>query len=86
MDNSGPRACRSALFSFHIGDPAMEKILVGLKRVIDYNVRVRVKSDGSGVEEEEAQSFAKSTSSYSSSLPFKSYSLLLLFRLLVPDN
>ena len=28
----------------------MEKILVGLKRVIDYNVRVRVKSDGSGVE------------------------------------
>ena len=28
----------------------MEKILVGLKRVVDYNVRVRVKSDGSGVE------------------------------------
>jgi len=28
----------------------VEKILVGLKRVIDYNVRVRVKSDGSGVE------------------------------------
>lgn len=28
----------------------MEKILVGLKRVIDYNVRVRVKNDGSGVE------------------------------------
>ena len=28
----------------------MNKILVGLKRVIDYNVRVRVKSDGSGVE------------------------------------
>ena len=28
----------------------MKKILVGLKRVIDYNVRVRVKSDGSGVE------------------------------------
>ncbi len=27
----------------------MEKILVGLKRVVDYNVRVRVKSDGSGV-------------------------------------
>jgi electron transfer flavoprotein beta subunit len=26
------------------------KILVGLKRVIDYNVRIRVKSDGSGVE------------------------------------
>ena len=28
----------------------MEKILVGLKRVVDYNVRVRVKNDGSGVE------------------------------------
>ena len=28
----------------------MEKILVGLKRAVDYNVRVRVKSDGSGVE------------------------------------
>jgi len=27
----------------------MQKILVGLKRVIDYNVRVRVKPDGSGV-------------------------------------
>ena len=27
----------------------MDKILVGLKRVVDYNVRVRVKSDGSGV-------------------------------------
>lgn len=28
----------------------MEKILVGLKRVVDYNVRVRVKGDGSGVD------------------------------------
>lgn len=28
----------------------MEKILVGLKRVVDYNVRIRVKSDGSDVE------------------------------------
>ena len=27
----------------------MQKILVGVKRVIDYNVRVRVKPDGSGV-------------------------------------
>ena len=26
------------------------KILVAVKRVIDYNVQVRVKSDGSGVE------------------------------------
>ena len=30
----------------------MEKILVGLKRVVDYNVRVRVKPDNSGVETE----------------------------------
>lgn len=30
----------------------MKKILVGLKRVVDYNVRVRVKSDGSGVDTE----------------------------------
>ncbi len=28
----------------------MERILVGLKRVVDYNVRVRVKTDGNGVE------------------------------------
>ncbi len=28
----------------------MEKILVGLKRVVDYNVRIRIRSDGSGVE------------------------------------
>ena len=28
----------------------MDRILVGLKRVVDYNVRVRVRPDGSGVE------------------------------------
>ena len=28
----------------------MDKIIVGLKRVVDYNVRVQVKRDGSGVE------------------------------------
>lgn len=28
------------------------KILVGIKRVVDYNVRIRVRSDGSGVETE----------------------------------
>jgi electron transfer flavoprotein beta subunit len=28
----------------------VDKILVGLKRVVDYNVRVRVKNDGSGVD------------------------------------
>jgi len=27
----------------------MDKVLVGLKRVVDYNVRIRVKPDGSGV-------------------------------------
>jgi len=27
----------------------MRKIRVGIKRVVDYNVRVRVKPDGSGV-------------------------------------
>jgi electron transfer flavoprotein beta subunit len=32
------------------GESSVEKILVGLKRVVDFNVRVRVKSDGSGVE------------------------------------
>ncbi|MEJ2275099.1 MAG: electron transfer flavoprotein subunit beta/FixA family protein [Woeseiaceae bacterium] len=30
----------------------MDKIIVGLKRVVDYNVRVQVKSDGTGVETE----------------------------------
>jgi electron transfer flavoprotein beta subunit len=30
----------------------VDKIIVGLKRVVDYNVRVQVKSDGSGVETE----------------------------------
>ena len=30
----------------------MKNVLVGLKRVVDYNVRVRVKNDGSGVETE----------------------------------
>ncbi len=28
----------------------MDRILVGLKRVVDFNVRIRVKSDGSGVD------------------------------------
>jgi len=28
----------------------VERVLVGLKRVVDYNVRVRIRSDGSGVE------------------------------------
>lgn len=36
--------------SNYIGSRFVDKILVGLKRVVDYNVRVRVKSDGSGVE------------------------------------
>src|SRR5580698_3170454 len=27
----------------------MKRILVGIKRVVDYNVRIRLKSDGSGI-------------------------------------
>ena len=27
----------------------MKRILVGIKRVVDFNVRIRVKPDGSGV-------------------------------------
>jgi electron transfer flavoprotein beta subunit len=45
------KACRfSNLRTLKSGYKIVNKILVGLKRVIDYNVRVRVKSDGSGVE------------------------------------
>ena len=33
----------------------MERILVGLKRVVDYNVRVRVRSDGSGIDTDGAK-------------------------------
>jgi electron transfer flavoprotein beta subunit len=40
-----PNLCVSKFWS-----PFVDKILVGLKRVVDYNVRVRVRSDGSGVE------------------------------------
>jgi len=32
------------------GEQQLDKILVGLKRAVDYNVRVRVRKDGSGVE------------------------------------
>jgi len=43
MDNSDPLPLGAR-------SNKVEKILVGLKRVVDYNVRVRVKSDGSDVE------------------------------------
>jgi electron transfer flavoprotein beta subunit len=36
----------------HIGESRlfeMKRILVGIKRVVDYNVRIRVKPDGTGV-------------------------------------
>jgi electron transfer flavoprotein beta subunit len=33
-----------------VREQQVDKIIVGLKRVVDYNVRVQVKSDGSGVE------------------------------------
>jgi electron transfer flavoprotein beta subunit len=35
--------------TFSSTEPGVSKILVGLKRVVDYNVRVRVKPDGTGV-------------------------------------
>ena len=53
MDNSHPapeRMLQSTFFPRISGRHIVEKILVGLKRVVDYNVRVRVKSDGTGVE------------------------------------
>ena len=31
------------------GDTTMKRILVGIKRVVDYNVRIRLKPDGSGI-------------------------------------
>jgi electron transfer flavoprotein beta subunit len=49
MDNTG-RGRAPPTDSADSKGPAVQKILVGLKRVVDYNVRVRVKSDGSGVE------------------------------------
>jgi electron transfer flavoprotein beta subunit len=51
-DNMPPAILRSAdAQNITIaGEPSVERILVGLKRVVDYNVRIRVRSDGSGVE------------------------------------
>ncbi len=43
-------ACQQSSEQKSIRSPVVDKILVGLKRVVDYNVRVRVRSDGSGVE------------------------------------
>jgi electron transfer flavoprotein beta subunit len=37
------------VFLLYLSEPKLSKILVGLKRVVDYNVRVRVKPDGTGV-------------------------------------
>ena len=50
VDNSLPRALPVRSVLQVLGYALVEKILVGLKRVVDYNVRVRVKSDGTGVE------------------------------------
>jgi electron transfer flavoprotein beta subunit len=41
--------CESDTIRAGNGAPGMRKILVGIKRVIDFNVRVRVRPDGSGV-------------------------------------
>ena len=50
MDNTGRAVHASdSLLDLRTG-ANVDKILVGLKRVVDYNVRVRVKSDNSGVE------------------------------------
>lgn len=38
-----------AAFPFETLERMVSKILVGLKRVVDYNVRIRVKPDGTGV-------------------------------------
>jgi electron transfer flavoprotein beta subunit len=46
-------ACRAAPGSFAFAtyrESAIMKILVPVKRVVDYNVKIRVKGDGSGVE------------------------------------
>ena len=50
MDNSGPRDLPAILSELAKGSSLVDKILVGLKRVVDYNVRVRVRNDGSGVD------------------------------------
>ena len=50
MDNSGPRDLPANRSELTKGSSLVDKILVGLKRVVDYNVRVRVKNDGSGVD------------------------------------
>jgi electron transfer flavoprotein beta subunit len=48
-----PLACRAAPGSFAFAnhrESAFMKILVPVKRVVDFNVKIRVKGDGSGVE------------------------------------
>ena len=49
VDNSRPPRHRYAA-GFSARSLQVDKILVGLKRVVDYNVRVRVRNDGSGVD------------------------------------
>jgi electron transfer flavoprotein beta subunit len=44
------RRRRFCLFINFLEFYPVERILVGLKRVVDYNIRVRVRSDGTGVE------------------------------------
>ncbi len=48
MRDSPAYRCDRLVFRLH--SPFIMKILVSIKRVIDFNVKVRVKSDGSGVE------------------------------------
>ncbi len=44
-------SCRGQ-YVYEFGASRMKKIMVCVKRVVDYNVRIRVKPDGSGVETE----------------------------------
>ena len=46
--SSGPAPPGEDADAFHTGSPM--KVLVAIKRVVDYNVKIRVKSDNSGVE------------------------------------
>ncbi len=48
--NDSVRMLRNRRDDLKYGEQALMKILVPVKRVVDYNVKVRVKSDGSGVE------------------------------------
>ena len=45
------------------------KIIVAVKRVIDYNVQVRVKADGTGVEKENVKKWTQPWHNHNDSKP-----------------